>query len=181
VDVYVSERRPFGLYRRGNQLYLVSRDGTVMDEFGPRYAEFDLPIVDGLTAPTKPVKSGRGNRAATAAAASPRIDAARVALAASVIDATEASRDLAGRVSQIDVSNAHNAVVLLDDDTALLHIGEDKFRERLQSYLEIAEALRQRIPDIDYVDLRFDERVYVKPRGRAAGTAMPISTTGKTF
>ena len=41
IDVYVSERRPFGLCRHGNQLYLVARDGTVIDEFGPQYAEFE--------------------------------------------------------------------------------------------------------------------------------------------
>ena len=41
VDVFVSERRPFGLCRLGSQLYLIDRDGTVVDEFGPQYAEFD--------------------------------------------------------------------------------------------------------------------------------------------
>ena len=35
IDVFVSERRPFGLSRQGHQLYLVARDGTLMDEFGP--------------------------------------------------------------------------------------------------------------------------------------------------
>ena len=73
------------------------------------------------------------------------------------------------------------AVVLLDHDPTMLHIGEDRFRERLQSYLEIAEALRERVPDIDYVDLRFEQRVYVKPRGRADSTAMQLPAAGKTF
>jgi cell division protein FtsQ len=176
IDVYVSERRPFGLWRRGNQLYLIATDGTVMDEFGPRYAEFDLPIVDGL-APVAPAR-GRGSRSANAA--NPPIDIARAALAARVVDAIQGSRDLASRVSQIDVADAHNAVVLLDNDPALLHLGEERFRERLQAYLEIAETLRERIPDIDYVDLRFEQRVYVKPRGRAAGTVQ-LATAGKTF
>ncbi len=36
IDVYVSERRPFGLCRLGNQLYLIDRDGTVVDEYGPQ-------------------------------------------------------------------------------------------------------------------------------------------------
>ena len=83
------------------------------------------------------------------------------------------------RVSQIDVSDAHDAVVLLDNDPALLHLGEDRFRDRLQGYLEIAEALRARIPDIDYVDLRFEQRLYVKPRGGADRQA--ITTARKTF
>ncbi|MGE5812975.1 MAG: cell division protein FtsQ/DivIB, partial [Acidobacteriota bacterium] len=72
-------------------------------------------------------------------------------------------RALARRVSQIDVRDANDAVVILDGDTALLHLGDSHFAERLQSYLELAPALHERVPDIDYVDLRFDERVYVRP------------------
>jgi cell division septal protein FtsQ len=165
IEVHVSERRPFGVCRLGNQLYLIDRDGTVMDEFGPRYAEFDLPIVDGL------VNTPRSGK--------PSIDEDRAELAARVVDAIQESSQLKNRVSQIDVSDLHDAVVLLDNDTALLHVGDERFRERLQSYLEIAGALRERIPDIDYVDLRFDQRVYVKPRGRAG--ALHLETAGKTF
>jgi cell division septal protein FtsQ len=167
VDVYVSERRPFGLCRLGNQLYLIDRDGTVMDEFGPQYAEFDLPIVDGLV---RAPKNG-----------APTVDEARAGLAARVVDSIQGSQDLIKRVSQIDVTDAHDAVILLDNDPALLHVGEEKFRERLQSYLEISDALRQRIPDIDYVDLRFDQRVYVKPRGHGDRTTLHLSTAGSTF
>ena len=64
---------------------------------------------------------------------------------------------------QIDVSDARNAVVLLDGDPTLLRLGNERFVERLQSYHELAPALRERVPVIDYIDLRFDERVYVRP------------------
>jgi cell division protein FtsQ len=167
IEVFVSERRPFGLCRLGNQLYLIDRDGTVMDEFGPRYAEFDLPIVDGL------VRAPRNGKAA--------IDEDRAELAARVVDAIQDSRELTKRVSQIDVSDVHDAVVILDDDPALLHVGEERFRERLQSYLQIADTLRERIPNIDYVDLRFEQRLYVKPRGRADRTTLNLTSAGKTF
>lgn len=167
IDVFVSERRPFGLCRLGAKLYLIDRDGTVLDQFGPEYAEFDLPIVDGLV---REPRSGK-----------PTIDEGRAELAARVVDAVQDSAALSPRVSQIDVSDAHDAVVLLDNDPALLHVGEERFRERLEGYLEIAEALRQRIPDIDYVDLRFEQRVYVKPRGRALRADVSLGSTGKTF
>jgi cell division septal protein FtsQ len=54
-------------------------------------------------------------------------------------------------------------VVLIEGDTALLHLGDDRFLERLQSYLDVAPALRERVQDIDYVDLRFKDRLYVRP------------------
>jgi cell division protein FtsQ len=149
VEVFVSERRPMGLCRMGNALYLVDPHGTLIDEFGPQYSEFDLPIIDGLV---RPPGAGR-----------PSIDEARAELAARLIDALGVRKDIAQRVSQIDVSDAHDAVVLLQDDGALLHLGEDRFLERLQSYVDLAPTLRKSVPDIDYVDLRFEERLYVRP------------------
>jgi cell division protein FtsQ len=149
VEVFVSERRPMGLCRLGSTLYLVDPHGTLIDEFGPQYAEFDLPIIDGLVGSPS---TGR-----------PSIDDVRAELAARVIDALSVRKDIAQRISQIDVRDAHDAVVLLQDDAALLHLGEDKFLERVQSYVDLAPALRKSVPDIDYVDLRFDERLYVRP------------------
>jgi cell division protein FtsQ len=167
IEVAVVERQPFGVSRLGTALYLIDRGGTVIDEFGPQYAEFDLPIVDGL------VRAPRDGR--------PAIDPARAALAARLVDALRDDPELSRRVSQIDVSDLRNAVVLLDDDPALLYLGEERFRERLEAYTEIAAALRQRVADIDYVDLRFDERLYVKPRSGGLGPApVPTRTSGRS-
>jgi cell division protein FtsQ len=149
VEVFVSERRPIGLSRLGNQLYLVDRQGMVIDEFGPKYSEFDVPIIDGL------VRAG--------SAGEPALDPRRAELAARVIDAVADRTDLARRLSQIDVGDLHDVVVLLEGDAALVHLGEERFLERLQSYVDLAPVLRERVPDIDYVDLRFDSRVYVRP------------------
>jgi cell division septal protein FtsQ len=159
VEVFVSERRPMGLCRLGTELYLVDAQGTLIDAFGPQYAEFDLPIIDGLV---RPPSSGQ-----------PTIDEQRAALAARALDAIAPHRDLALRISQIDVRDAHDVVVLMQNDPALLHLGEERFLERLQGYVDLAPTLHDRVPEIDYVDLRFEERVYVRPaaehRGRRAG------------
>ena len=79
-----------------------------------------------------------------------------------LLDALRGSA-LAARISQIDVSDARNAVVLLEDDPTLIRLGHERFVERLESYFDLAPALRDQVPEIDYVDLRFDERVYVRP------------------
>ena len=84
------------------------------------------------------------------------------------------------RLSQVDVSNPHDVVVLLEGDTAQLRLGDERFVERLQSYLEVAAALRERVTDIDYVDLRFDDRVYVKPRGSARPVEAAKPATART-
>jgi cell division protein FtsQ len=153
VEVVVWERRPIGTARLGSQLYLVDADGTVIDEYGAQYEAFDLPIIDGLA-----TASGSGT---------PALDPGRATLAGRVIEALRRDAALLQRVSQIDVQDPRDAVVLLDGDTAMLHLGDEQFLERLQSYLELSGALHDRIPRIDYVDLRFGERVYVRPAGRA--------------
>ena len=71
-------------------------------------------------------------------------------------------------MSQIDVGDLHDAVVILDGDPALLRLGDTDFVARLQQYIDLAPALRERLTAIDYVDLRFDERLYVRPVKTAA-------------
>jgi cell division protein FtsQ len=149
VHVEIRERRPMGIGRIGSALYLVDPQGVVIDEYGPNYADFDLPIIDGL--------AGRPGEHASA------VDESRARLAARVIAALQTRPDLAKKVSQIDVADAHDAVVILDDDPAMLRLGEDDFVDRLQAYLDLAPALRERVAQIDYVDLRFEDRLYVRP------------------
>ena len=152
VEVLVTERSPTAVARFADLLYLVDERGAIIDQHGPRFARFDLPIIDGLGAPD----------------VVPVVDPARMALAARLLEQLGAHPEVLGAISQIDVTDPYNAVVLLNDDPALLHLGGDRFLERLQSYAELAPALRARIADIDYVDLRFGHRVYVRPVGHQA-------------
>jgi cell division protein FtsQ len=158
VEVSVQERHPMGIGRINGALYLIDDNGLVIDEYGPHYADLDLPIIDGLSS--------------TPGDASP--DAARAMLARRLLNALRV-RNMAARVSQIDVSDSRNAVVLLDGDPTLVRLGDDHFAERLQSYVDLVPALRERVPGIDYVDMRFDERVYVRPAART-GSAAPLKT-----
>ena len=149
VEVVVSERQPIGIGRINGDTYLVDEGGAVIDQYGPQYAELDLPIVDGLAASP----DGGGSM----------IDEARADLASRVIGAMKTQPQIARRLSQVDVTDLHNAAVILSGDRAVIQLGEERFLARLQAYLELAPALRQRVADIDYVDLRFDDRIYVRP------------------
>lgn len=149
VEIVVHERFPMGIGRIGTRLYLVDRHGVIVDEYGPNHAAIDLPMIDGLA--SVPKNGG------------PLVDAARMRLAAQLLSDLTTRPDLARRVSQVDVSDSHNAVVILDGDTARLRLGDREFVDRLQGYIDLGPALRERVADIDYVDLRFDERLYVRP------------------
>ena len=149
IEVVVSERQPIGIGRINSDMYLIDERGVIIDQYGPQYADLDLPIIDGLSA--APGDNGS------------MTDEGRADLAARVIAAVKSKPALARRLSQVDVSDLHNAAVILSGDPAMLQLGEDQFLARLQSYIDLAPTLRERVADIDYVDLRFDDRIYVRP------------------
>jgi cell division protein FtsQ len=149
VEIAIVEREPIGIGRIGDRLFLVSGDGTMLGPYSARYADDDLPIIDGLN--VGPSRSGL------------LVDAARAELAAQVVHSVARVRDLAGRLAQVDVADDEDAVVMLDDDAARVHLGHEQFAERLHAYLDLAPTLKTRVQAIDYVDLRYDSRVFVRP------------------
>jgi cell division protein FtsQ len=152
VEVVISERAPIGIGRINGEMYLIDERGIVIDPYGPQYSDLDLPIIDGLSL------RAEGEGSAT--------DEARADLAARVITALAAKPAIGKRLSQVDVTDMRNATVILSGDTATIQLGDDQFLQRLESYLDLAAALRERVANIDYVDLRFEDRIYVKPAAR---------------
>ena len=147
IEVRVKERVPMAIARVSDHLFLIDRTGVIVDEFGPQYREFQLPIIDGLI------------DAPVAGRSTPNTD--RVHLAARFVDAMASAPELRRRLSQVDVADSRNVKVLLEGDLAWLYLGDDAFGDRLRSYLEIAAALQERFPESDYVDLRFYPRIFV--------------------
>lgn len=153
IEVTLWERTPVGIGRLEGQLYLFDEHGTVIDEYGAQYADLDLPMVDGLTT---------GTTAGTA-------DESRADLAARVIAAVRTQPAVARRLSQIDVTDVRNAAVILSGEPAVIYVGDDRFSQRLQTYVELSETLHARVPAIDYIDLRFDGRIFVRPSDKKKG------------
>lgn len=150
LEVHIVEREPVAIARLGQQLHLVDGTGVIIAEYGPGHSEFDLPIVDGM-ASSDPKKGSM-------------IDPVRAQLVGRFLGALAARPELRQSVSQVDVSRHGNVAVLLDGDSTLLYLGDDQFVERLRTYLEIRHTLAERMNDIDYVDLRYGQRVIVKDR-----------------
>ena len=147
IDVELRERVPMGIARAGTDLFLVDAAGTIIDEYGPRYADCDLPIIDGIIV--------------TPVSVPPAIDRPRGQLVSRLMSELRTRPELARRVSQIDAGNVHDVHVILGGDPAVIRLGDTQFAERLDSYVSLQATLREQVPDIDYVDVRFGERVYV--------------------
>lgn len=150
VDVLIVEREPIAIARIDQMLYLVDDAGVIMDEYGPQYRDFDLSIVDGMAAP----RTDDG----------PPIDPGRAQLVARFFRELEARPELKRVVSQVNVAVEGNVIVMLADDTTALHLGDGQFVERLQTYLDLTPTLAERGRMVDYVDLRFGSRVFLKDR-----------------
>ena len=164
IEIRVVERTPMAIARVGERLYLVDQEGVIIDEFGPQYHDLDLPIVDGLVR-----TPGRG---------APAVDSARAALTRRFLEALRGAGRLPRRLSQIDVSDDRDVVVLLDGDSTVVRLGDDRFVDRLRTYEDLAPTLQERLRDIDYVDMRFDERVYVKSKGPQPAAGSPRAPSG---
>jgi cell division septal protein FtsQ len=146
VQVRIVERTPLAIARLHRQLYLVDEAG-VIDSFGPQYRQFDLPVVDGLL---------------TLTARGASVDPARIRLVQRLFQDVSAREDLFRRISQVDVSDAHNAIVLIEGEPAELRLGDRAFLDRLQLYEEMAQAVRDQRVVTEYYELRFDDRIWVK-------------------
>ena len=158
VVVDITERVPMILAHLGDRLYLVDRTGTIIDESGPRYRDLDLPVVDGLASP-----------GATPGAS---VDSWRVYLVTRFLSALSAEPSLRARVSQIDVSDPHDITVQLEGDPTFVRVGDEHFVDRLERYLALAPTLREKLSDLEYVDVRFDN-LFVMPRGRVSASTRP--------
>ena len=150
IEVVVNEREPVGLGRFGSALYLIDSEGVILDEFSPRFRDLDLPIIDGLSVGVDGDDRG--------------VDKRRAALVTELLsDIERQAPRLSELLSQVDVADPHDAVVLLSGDPVYIHLGAEQFAERLQTYEELKPLLSARVSDVDYVDLRFDGRIYVRP------------------
>ena len=169
IEIQITEREPVGVARlaRGG-LHLIAADGTVLGPYGPAEAEYDLPIVDGLTP-----AAGRAFAGASLGVPS-KVDAARAELLGRVVTALQAEPELLKLVSELDVSDLDDAVVLLGDDPARVHIGNEDFAHRVRTYRDLAPTLLLHVDAIDTADVRYDGRVFVRPaRGRPARAGQP--------
>jgi cell division septal protein FtsQ len=147
VHVKLVERTPLAVARHRGQLFLVDRHGVLIDRFGPAYQDLDLPIVDGL------IQDGRKGM---------EIRLEGLGLVERLFAEFAARPDLFGRISQVDVSDPRNAVLLLDGEAAELRLGDRDFLARMRVYEETAPALRAQREVNEYFDLRYGDRYWVK-------------------
>jgi cell division protein FtsQ len=153
LRVDIRERAPLALAEL-ERLYLMDGMGTLIDLYGPRTAGFDLPIVRGLMGASGEERRDRAERAG---------------------ELLRELGELGAEVSEVEVEPSGDVKVVLRGRGELLRMAPPGYRPRFLTFLGLREELARRCPDAEYFDLRFKDRIFVKPR---AGSVAAVPGPG---
>jgi cell division protein FtsQ len=154
--VEIRERVPLAL-AEAERLYLMDGDGALIDIYGPRTANFDLPIVRGLQGADA---EGRRDRAQRAGALLQDLG------------------ELAGEISEVQVDASGDLRLVLRGQGEVLRLGPPPYRRKFLTFLSLRKDLRERCPNALYFDLRFKDRIYAKEPDVAAVSAADKQQAG---
>jgi len=139
LSVMLEETIPFALLDMNGHLLLVDEEGELLEELRDDSIPF-LPVITG-----DPFKE-------------PKEFAAALTLAKTMNDMGFSSeRD----TIEIIISKPHELTAVLDG--TIVKVGSGDFAEKMERLLELEEEIKKRKIPVDYIDVRFANRVVVKP------------------
>jgi len=159
IHVSVVERQPVAFMRQGQQVGLVDANGILLAMPAAMMAQhhYSFPVVTGIGAQDLlPARKAR-----------------MVVYQRLLADLDSSGKKLSAQISEVDLTDPEDARVIMQDDTTLLHFGQDQFLERYQRYKTHIAEWRQQYPKLAAVDLRYDQKVVLEmgPGTDAAQTA----------
>jgi cell division protein FtsQ len=144
--IQIEERVPEVLVKMGSSLYLADGEGVLLDRFGPRYADYDFPILTGLD------RFGRETLKR------------KIKIGADFVNFLYRTRPaLADQVSEIGLEEDDSLEVRLNDGGAPLRVSPDFFELNLDNYLAVRNFITANYGEVQYVDLRWKDRITILP------------------
>lgn len=156
--VDIEERRPVAFVRASGgaggarPLRLIDGEGRFLEPLpGLRW---ELPVVDGLNAEVPQVERAR------------RLEVFQRMMA----ELDGADPQYGERLSQINLGEPDDVVVMTryEDDVIELHLGDELFRRRFETFDRYVEVWKRRFKHIASVDLRWEKQAVVEPAGERA-------------
>jgi cell division protein FtsQ len=142
IRVMVVEAEPVALLRNEGGTYLVDSEGKVLEQLSEQTETF-LPLIIVR-------RAGDYGEAYVEA----------LSLAQVVKEAGLLERH--GRVEIVGLENGVKALSIRVDGVEV-RVGHGEYRKKLARYFELSDDIRRRRIDVEYVDVRFANRVVVKP------------------
>lgn len=139
--VRIEEAVPVALLESGREIFLVDDEGNVLEK------------LKGQSVPFLPVISGGLNR-------NPDTYLEAIYLAKVVKDT-----GLAAEKDRIGISGIEGGAddLTLSVDGLVVKVGEGQYEEKLSRLFELSDEIKRKGIAVDYIDLRFANRVVVKP------------------
>jgi cell division protein FtsQ len=158
--IEVTERVPIAFARVDHATFLVDDQGVLLESDSEFPHEFDFPVITGLEAGLEPEPLARNKK--------------RVALFQELIQALDGNgAGLSKDLSEVQLQDPGNLAVLLNDDSVLVILGAEQLEKRFRRYLGMSSQIKQKCPQVDTVDLRFQDQVVIKQSGQSVRSPLP--------
>lgn len=148
IDVRVRERVPEALAAIDGGFELVDGEGVLLGapRAGLAPASLDLAVIAGLPPRDEPEALARGVLRGIAA----------------IHALAELAPEMLPTVSEVRVPREGEIELVLRDRACTVLASDEHFRDQMQKYFQVKDALAARVPGHRHVDLRFRSRVIVR-------------------
>jgi len=145
LAVTIVERRPVAFVVLPQETALVDADGVILR--APERARFSLPVLAGVTRQQLP--------------------GVRRARAAQVVSLMREVPGYAGQISEVDVSDPDNLVVIevVQGRAVRLLLGNRNYLQRMNNFMDHYSDINRRLPSARTFDLRLDDRITAQNGG----------------
>jgi cell division protein FtsQ len=147
VDVYLTEAVAVAVLFTDNKSYLIDRDGARLEEI-KREPTYFLPLIR------------------TDAEASKEAYLEAAVLAGILYD-----KKVVSQTGNIELSGARPEELTMKLDNLVVKIGAGEFAKKLEKLSFVREEILRRNMKVEYVDLRFADKIVVKPLNHGEGAA----------
>lgn len=149
LKIEIQERIPVAVVKK-DTYYLIDRKGILLEETDPKERE-DLPLLVDSQGFKKHYQE-------------------KIELAWQCLDSLPVQEK--EQIEFLDLTEYANVVIQLKEEKTQLKLGEDQFPQKLEAFRQIQPKLEKFEP-LEYVDLRFEDRLYLKPQKRTSEDITP--------
>ena len=158
--IEVTERVPIAFARVDHSTFLVDDQGVLLESDSEYPHEFDFPVITGLETGVEAEALMRNKK--------------RVTLFQKLIQALDGNgAGLSKDLSEVHLQDPGSLAVLLNEDSVLVILGAEQLDQRFRRYLGMSNQIKQKCPQVDTVDLRFQDQVIIKQSGQSVRSPAP--------
>ena len=158
--IHVTERQAAAVAAIDTELYIVDREGVILDRPGSQHPSLDRPIVKGLK------NVARENAREE--------NAARMGIYLRVLTELTLYNP---SISEIDVGTPNSVAVIPEGDPVPIYLGDKDFLARYETFIsqkDLYDRLKEEYGIIESVDVTYDHKIiFHTPRGKEKIVTVP--------